>query len=338
MNEGQPLTIAASFTDAAYSGPHRVRLDWSDGRVSEVVVNSGSTVNLPHTYLDGLAGGTAYLVQGTVLRDNSPARFASASLPLHVRNIAPTVGQVTVEAVDHEGEPAGETTSIREGETVVVSGSFTPGSVLDQYAATINWGDGTTSPAVIDSASRTFRAFHRYLDDGISGTADDPAPIVVTVSEVGDPSLFGQGTAPLTVSNVNPSIISLVPVTAVNGQVTLIATVADPGNDHFSFRWLLSAPPIDATTTTGTFVLPPGVPTGAVLRLELLDDDQDPAMPLVQTTKLFIGTPGDDVVVVTPADLPADGTADRDPDRPGRERRLGRSLAAARPAGEPGWR
>src|SRR6185436_8889064 len=76
---------------------------------------------------------------------------------------------------------------------VTVSGAYSDAGSLDTHSVLVAWGDGTSSAASVDAATRSFSATHRYLNDGafsLSATvtdddgASDSASAVVTVTDL----------------------------------------------------------------------------------------------------------------------------------------------------------
>ncbi|MBX9652802.1 cadherin-like domain-containing protein, partial [bacterium] len=106
---------------------------------------------------------------------------------------------------------------------VTISGSFIDPSLSDTHQAVINWGDGTTSIAVIDPLLRTFTGDHVYSDQGefdvvVTLTDDEgEAASASVITKIGEkPQLLVAGAAQairfqnesftLTTANVTPSI------------------------------------------------------------------------------------------------------------------------------------
>src|SRR5262249_4896431 len=129
---GSPfLGVVASFTDAApNSDPaeYQATIDWGDGHISNGIVtadgNGGLNVAARNTYTQV----RSYGIQ-TTIRDVGGA----------TTTVPPTADIWTIKTV--EGAPFSG-----------VVGSFTssvPGAQATDFAATIDWGDGQTSTAII---------------------------------------------------------------------------------------------------------------------------------------------------------------------------------------------
>ena len=79
---------------------------------------------------------------------------ASDQVEVTVRNVAPSLDALT-----------GPTGSPGVGRAVQVSGTFSDPGTQDTHTATVDWGDGTTGPAVVEDG--TLRAEHTYADAGL---------------------------------------------------------------------------------------------------------------------------------------------------------------------------
>lgn len=75
------------------------------------------------------------------------AARSTATSTVHVRNVAPTVATATV-------------TPAVVGATTTISGTVTDPGVADTLTVTVDWGDGSTTPATV--TARSFSASHVY--------------------------------------------------------------------------------------------------------------------------------------------------------------------------------
>ena len=74
-------------------------------------------------------------------------------------------------------------TVIVEGGTVTVTGSFEDLSQTNDHTVTVDWGDGSSSPATVDQIQNTFVATHIYLDDNPTRTAEDALALLISVAD-----------------------------------------------------------------------------------------------------------------------------------------------------------
>jgi len=106
--------------------------------------------------------------------------FDTATASVTVTNVAPAV-TVSVPSV------------VSEGDTAVMSGTYSDPGVLDTHTAAIDWGDGTVED--LGSVASPIDRSHRYLDDGTY-----PAALSVTDDDGG----VGADSGTITVENVAP--------------------------------------------------------------------------------------------------------------------------------------
>ncbi len=91
---------------------------------------------------------------------------------------------------------AGPAQTAAEGGALTVSASFVDSVSGANHSATIDWGDGSSSPATIDEANHTASATHTYADD-LAGT--------ITVRVISSATTGGSDTTPIVVTNVAPT-------------------------------------------------------------------------------------------------------------------------------------
>ena len=161
-----------SFHDAGTVGSHVATADWGDGTTGTLTIEEFPTG--PEGAPDGVSGN----VFGSH-RYRTPGRYAVSvsvtdatggvgtdSFEVIVANVAPVVSTVTPQALD-------------EGQTLDLSTAgvtFTDPGLNDTFAATVDWGDGTTQSVAIevrgidegDNAVFLGRILgsHTYLDNG----------------------------------------------------------------------------------------------------------------------------------------------------------------------------
>lgn len=176
-------------------------------------------------------------------------------------------------------------TSINEGQSVTLTGSFEDANSLDNHTVTIDWKDG--SPLTVinlnsdDTTSETFEANHQYRDDHpLTGTSSDAFDISVTVTD--STGLSDAGTVQVTVDNVPPAI----------GSISFDSNSINEG-DSVIVSGAFSDPALAVVTETftGQAVWSDGVQTAVSI---------DGSAGTFSTTRLFLD---DDPLTGTPFDL-----------------------------------
>jgi hypothetical protein len=186
----------ATFTDTDASKPasdYTATVDWGDGTTTPGTITGGSgsfTVSDSHTYAD----------------EGSLALAVAVTAPDPVGSVTATAGaSATVSEIDNLTAGSPVTFSANQGASF--SGpvaSFTdsayPTNVASDFTATIDWGDGTTTPATISAAGSTFTVSgtHTYTGSGAYGVT-----VGLADSAPGTDSAVAHSTA--TVSATNPT-------------------------------------------------------------------------------------------------------------------------------------
>ena len=114
-----------------------------------------------------------------------------------VNNVAPEITSLSAPMIDEDG-------------SVNLSGDFTDVGTEDTHTVSVDWGDGSSGPAVVvqGAGSGTFAATHQYLDDDPTGTPQDTYTITVTVTD--DDTGSDEQAIDTLVKNVAPEITSVV--------------------------------------------------------------------------------------------------------------------------------
>ena len=136
--------------------------------------------------------------------------------------------------------------TINEGETVVLTGSFTDSGSNETHTVVVGWGDGQTSNAVVDPIQQTFTAQHQYLENP---TTNPPQYVIgVTVQDSANGS--DAESLKVTVNNAAPVANAGADVTTVEGQsVPFTGSFTDLGTlDTHTILWDFG----DGSTVTGT--------------------------------------------------------------------------------------
>ena len=171
--------------------------------------------------------------------------------------------------------------SINEGESVTMAGSFIDPGVLDTHTVLIDWGDGST-PTTLNLARGvlTFTTpAHQYFDN-LPGNAPYTINVTVTDKDGG----VGTESAAVTVTNLAPmAIINGAPATSPTGTpISLTSTVTDPGPTDqtagFTYSWDVTK--VHGATTTLHFA------TGASANFSFTPyDDGTYTVTLIATDK-----------------------------------------------------
>jgi hypothetical protein len=139
----------------------------------------------------------------------------STGLSTTVNNVAPSVGVTAAFS------------TIFEGNTATVTGSYTDVGVNDTHDGTIDWGEG--SPEAVTLGAGVFTATHTYLDDNPTGTPSDGIGISIVVTD--DDTGTGSAGATIIVNNVAPEVATFTGSTIdENGVATVAGSFTDIGS------------------------------------------------------------------------------------------------------------
>jgi hypothetical protein len=229
--EGQPVTVTASASTEATDpsgGPLSYAWDLdNDGQFDDA---TGVTASFTRV---GQDGGFIVALQVT----NAAGISDTDSAMVTVTNVAPTV---TISATQVD--------TIDEGQTLLLSASFSDPGWQDTYTYQISWGTpaGDTSSGV---AAVTTEGGPGPDLGAVTGSLQygDNGGFLITVTVYDDDS-SGTDSFTLTVNNVAPSaIIDLSGTMIINGIPTVIAHAgedipfsgdsADPGSDDLTLSW-----------------------------------------------------------------------------------------------------
>ena len=249
IEEGDSVNLSGTLLAAVPSDPHDLTIHWGDGTSSQVGLAAGVSTfsGIEHPYALNSLGqpGGDYVISVTA---TDPSRSdlapALATTNVTVLDVAPTVSDLTL--TNLQGSPL---TSTPEDSIVVVNGHYTnPGGVLDHDTVTINWGDGTTSQAAVNSSTDTFTAQHPFGDNpGQSVSILNTVTATATDSE----GAHGSGSVGLTLFHVTPAVAitsaGFVPGTA---QPILAAPVSAGGDTRSTtYTWSLNNQVVSSTST-----------------------------------------------------------------------------------------
>jgi hypothetical protein len=238
QSPGTPISVGATFTDPGFpvggsAETYTASINWGDGTsspgtVTETPGSAGvpttGTVSGSHTY--GKHG--TFPVTVTVL----DSLGGQASATLTAQDVPPTV-------------TAGANPTVNQGSPAVVAATFSDpgfeaGASAASYAATIDWGDGTTSLGTVTvtpgragvPTTGTIAGSHIYADQG---------SYIVTVSLADDGGGVGQATLTATVKDVGPTLAPLPNgVYTTNQPFTIVEPFTEPGiadRDTVTVSW-----------------------------------------------------------------------------------------------------
>ena len=203
INENDVATLSGNILDAGIQDSFTLVVDWGDGSLVQTFsyVAGTTAFSETHQYLDDNPSGTAsdtYAITATLTDNDSGSDMATASV--QVNNIAPVITNLVSSASD-VGDAA-------ERKLVTVTGTFTDVGTLDTHIATIDWGDGTTSEAIIteSNGSGSLSNSHKYTSGGIyevkvslsdddNGTATEATKAMITGAGINGRVLQIVGTA-----------------------------------------------------------------------------------------------------------------------------------------------
>ena len=206
-DEGEEVSISATFTDVGVGDTHTATIDWGDGNTTDGVVDEADgsgAVTATHIYADN----GDYNVTITVTDDGDAPLSGECSLTVTVENVAPVVVE--------PGEP-----QTYEGAEVTISVEFTDAGTGDTHTAMIDWGD--ESDDTIDPATSPISANHTYEDDG---------EYIVTITVTDDDGGSDECTLTVIVLNAPPVVTPGADQEAYEGaEVTISATFTDDAGD-----------------------------------------------------------------------------------------------------------
>ncbi|MBV8078916.1 MAG: VCBS repeat-containing protein, partial [Actinobacteria bacterium] len=290
--EGTSASASFQFTDAnpsATKADFTPVIDWGDGTTSGgVVTGSGGAFTLTGAHVYQHAGSRS--VHVTVTDDGG--NQASATGSLSVSGAALTPGALTLTKVAEGGTPTAASFSFTDANPFAGAGEF---------AATINWGDGTTTSPVVLAGGGNFSIgdSHRYADAGTY-------PVSVSVhSIVSGGSTSAAGSAVVTDAPLVAGHLAL--ASAVEGGATTTLSfpftdgnASDAGSDFkATIAWG------DGTTTTGTITGSAG--SFAVAGSHGYADDGQYAVTVTVTDVDGAATSAHDTATVADAPLTATG-------------------------------
>lgn len=190
--EGVSSSVTLGHFVGGYA-PFAATVDWGDGQTSAATITGGD-VSGAHIYAEEGAAAVAVTVS------DSTATTSSGNVAAMVSD-APITGTGEQQLITTEANPfTGPVATFRDSD---------PAGVITDYTATIDWGDGTTSPAALVNGPNYVQASgtHTYAEEGnynVTTTLTDAGGALasaVSPMNVGDAALSGSGIAASAVEN-----------------------------------------------------------------------------------------------------------------------------------------
>ncbi|MEI8019850.1 MAG: hypothetical protein WCH39_16725, partial [Schlesneria sp.] len=256
----KPVGSASSFsvglTDPGSLGNHWVSVDWNDGSttIQPISMGTSTSITVTHVYANMAPTSAGYSPTFTISRTPDPksSRFGSAT----VTGIVPSVAPVFVGGLnfsDANGNPI--TRPVYEGDTFTATGRISGPGNLVAPAVMITWGDGTASPASVNSDG-TFKASHQFVDTASSVTA--------MVTDTASGSSLAFTSQPIEVLAVAPTIgkVTVVPSAVPSGGNLFQVNVNKAGSaDTLNYLWTVDGNSIAASigSNATSTLIPSGI-------------------------------------------------------------------------------
>ena len=184
--EGELVTVTATFTDVAPNVVYTATIDWGDGTGPQPATYNPVTgeVTGTHTYMDDNPSGTPsdpYTITVTV---TDPFGNTGVGTTQHtVTNVAPEVQTLT-----------GPVAPQPVGTPVTINATFTDQGTQDTHTATIDWGDGNVTAGVVTEAggSGSVTGTHTYTTPGVYVVT-----VTVTDDDTGSGSMSSDEAVPV---------------------------------------------------------------------------------------------------------------------------------------------
>ena len=239
--EGTDQTfLSGTFTDPGTLDTHTVSIDWGDlSGTQNVNLPAGvlSFSNIPHRYADN---GT-YTVSYTVSDKDGGVAVTPSPGTVTVVNVAPSNLMLTPSL-----------STINEGDSTALSGSFNDPGTKDTHSVSIDWGDGspTTTLSLAAGVTNFSGISHTYANNQ---TGDAPYTVSVMVTDKDGAST--SNTTSVTVKNVAPAVV-VMGLTESNEAttVTYTGTFTDPGasgDANYTYAWSAVAAAPNGQSITG---------------------------------------------------------------------------------------
>ncbi len=306
IDENGIITVSGTISDAGVDDKTTVEINWGDGQKTTFRLATGVTSfsNIPHRYLDDPSSGTTYTISARAAdNDMAAGTFGPATtVDVTVNNVLPVLGTVTI--TDKSGTVI--TGPVNEGDTVIVSGSFSDVGTLDTHEVEIDFGDGSLPvDASVDNQNRTFTTTYTFQDDS-SG-------LLITIDDQDTTGTLPSTNVPLTVNNLDPTF-TLDPTTnATETSVELLINATDAGAldiQGLQYTWTIydSANAVVASASNDSSpTIQFNRTLGEIYRIDILVSDDDGGSATLNT--LFVGGDNNEnLITLTDTSVTVDGT------------------------------
>lgn len=212
-------STVATFNHATLTS---ATIDWGDGTTSSPGTRNGSTVSGTHTFAE--EGTYTVTVTVTYFDPNNCGQGTC-------HDSATTTARVADARLSGTGVPVAATAGTEFSGPVASFTDADPGGVASDYAATIDWGDGSSSAGAISGSTGGFTVAgsHTYA----AGTATSH-PVTVTIRDAGGASTVTAGTATASA----PPTFTVSKMQAVAGElIRFDATTAPAARGAVRFGW-----------------------------------------------------------------------------------------------------
>jgi Bacterial Ig-like domain (group 3)/PKD domain len=220
INEGQSLMLDAS----ASSGPPNATLTYSWDINGDGVYGDATGVQPTLTWAQlnalGIKDATTPFSVTVQVSDGLGHTVTSPATTLTVVNVPPSNLALTL-----------SNSTISQGGSVTLGGSFADPGQLDTHTAVINWGDGSAPTTVpLAAGVLTFAASHPYLS---SLPSNAPFTIGASVADGEPSSTPATATTQVTVTSTSNVQVSLTSSSInENDSTTLNGSFTDPNTSH----------------------------------------------------------------------------------------------------------
>jgi FG-GAP-like repeat len=235
-----PLTnvTVATFTDAytgQVAGDLKATIDWGDGSTTDIGTISGSsgsfTVTGSHTYTSDGSDN----INVSILEDQGQI---GATVSKAIVGLA--AGDFLLTAINEGDGSSHNVATFNDGNTSDTASAFT---------ASIDWGDGSTTPGTISGGSGTFTVsgVHAYADEG------DQTPIVRVTRTADADTATVSGTT--TVGEADTLTVTANPINGNPGQPftnVQVATFTTPFTGNVATDFTTAIDWGDGTTSAGS--------------------------------------------------------------------------------------
>ncbi|MHC4994983.1 MAG: PKD domain-containing protein, partial [Planctomycetota bacterium] len=305
VNEGETVLLVGMFDDLDAIEAHTVTIDWGDGSSDDVNLDPGEdSFSHEHTYAEG-----PFAASITATAVDPAGNTNSNSLDVTINNVSPRIESITISP-----------TSINEGETVDVSGTFSDPGSLDTHVGEAVWSDGVSTSVIVDSTNGTFSTSRTVADDNPTSTPSDFLIVTITITD--DDGDADSATSPtVVVNNVAPTITGFVSDAtwenkgAENEPVTITGVFTDPGvlDTHTATVDWGDGTTSDVTAHAGAITGTHTYTEGGIYTITVTLTDDDTGSTSAETTAVVSGLRVVDGVlwVIGTNDVGPDGEGDR---------------------------